>query len=369
MSVNKVDYYGTTLIDLTNDTVTPEVLRQGYTAHKADGSIITGTMIVSTQVITVEDTEDEHGGTVRTITAVDISNDTVTADKLLSGYTAHDSQGNAITGTYTSPTYQTKTVTPTKSSQIITPDTGYNALSGVTVNAIPNEYIIPSGSITITKNGINDVTNYSSVTVDVRNSSINLQSKNASISTSEQTITSDTGYDGLSSVTIEALSLQSKTVNPSNSIQVIEPSSSYHALSSVTVNAIQSGSAGTPDTTISTTPTISINSSGLITVSVSSSQSVTPTVSEGYVSEGTSGTISVSGSNTHQLTTKAATTITPTTSSQQAVGANVYTTGIITVGPIPSNYVDASTLATYYTGSTDPSSSLGNDGDIYLKTT
>lgn len=42
MAVNKVVYNRNTLIDLTNDTVTPETLKKGYTAHKANGIIITG---------------------------------------------------------------------------------------------------------------------------------------------------------------------------------------------------------------------------------------------------------------------------------------------------------------------------------------
>lgn len=49
--------------------------------------------------ITVTDTTDTHGGIIREISAVDISNDTVTAAHLESGYTAHDAEGNAITGT------------------------------------------------------------------------------------------------------------------------------------------------------------------------------------------------------------------------------------------------------------------------------
>lgn len=53
----------------------------------------------SAGAISVTEDTDSHGGTVVTITGVDISNDTVTAAHLESGYTAHDAQGNAITGT------------------------------------------------------------------------------------------------------------------------------------------------------------------------------------------------------------------------------------------------------------------------------
>lgn len=95
--------------------------------------------------------------------------------------------------------------------------------------------------------------------------------------------------------------------------------------------SIASGSAATPATSISVTPTITVDSStGLITASVSGSQSVTPTVSAGYVSSGTSGTVSVSGSDTEQLTTKAAATITPGTS-DQTIAAGQYLTGAQTV--------------------------------------
>lgn len=44
MAVNKVMYGTKTLIDLSNDTVTPDTLFKGCTAHLADGTIVTGTL-------------------------------------------------------------------------------------------------------------------------------------------------------------------------------------------------------------------------------------------------------------------------------------------------------------------------------------
>lgn len=41
MPVSKVVYGQQTLIDLTADTVIPEALLKGYTAHRSDGSVVT----------------------------------------------------------------------------------------------------------------------------------------------------------------------------------------------------------------------------------------------------------------------------------------------------------------------------------------
>lgn len=71
----------------------------------------------------------------------------------------------------TSGNYQSKTVTPTTSQQVVQADSGYDALKKVTVNAIPSEYIIPTGNIAITSNtGTGqslDVSQYATATVNV----------------------------------------------------------------------------------------------------------------------------------------------------------------------------------------------------------
>ena len=43
MAVNKVEYYGKTLVDMTNATATAETVLAGYTAYGADGNLIRGT--------------------------------------------------------------------------------------------------------------------------------------------------------------------------------------------------------------------------------------------------------------------------------------------------------------------------------------
>lgn len=104
--------------------------------------------------------------------------------------------------------------------------------------------------------------------INMSGGAADLQSKTVNPSTSQQVVRPDTGKDGLSQVTVNAMKLQSKTVSPSTSQQTVKPDSSYNGLSQVTVNgaALQSKTA-TPG---SSTQHISADSGyyGLSSVSV-----------------------------------------------------------------------------------------------------
>lgn len=173
--ISKVIFGDEILIDLTTDTVKADKLLKGYTAHGADGEIVTGTCTFDA------DTQDA----------------TATADEILSGKTAYN-KGSKVTGTmknngavtgtittkagaYTVPQgyhdgsgkvsissteqakliasniregvtilgvsgtmsgtegakAQSKTVTPTVDGFEVLPDNGYNYLASVTVSKIP----------------------------------------------------------------------------------------------------------------------------------------------------------------------------------------------------------------------------------------
>jgi hypothetical protein len=92
---------GSTIIDLSNDTVTSsDHIMQGYVGHLADGSQVTGTgQGGGTGAISVVDTTDSHGGTVRTITAIDISDTTAVASVVQQGYYFYTADGQKTAGT------------------------------------------------------------------------------------------------------------------------------------------------------------------------------------------------------------------------------------------------------------------------------
>lgn len=320
---NKAVINGVTYIDLSSDTVTADKLLSGYTAHDKNGEAITGTATSSSVV--VSDTIDAAGGTIRTITAQE-----------------------AIY-------LQEKTITPTSSQQVVEPDTGYDGFSQVTVEAGGGSPTLQ----TITK------------------------TYTPTESQQTETITAGTGYDGIEEVDITVNAISSSYVGSG----VARKSSSDLIASGATVTAPAGYYASNATKTISSgsaTPAASISgtsasvSTGTNTLTLTKTVSNTPQVSAGYISSGTAGNSDVS--LTASVTTKAAATITPGTSNQ-TIAAGTYLTGAQTISGdsdlVSSNIVSGVqifgvtgnvVLQNYYTGSSAPSSSLGVNGDIYLQT-
>lgn len=66
------------------------------------------------------------------------------------------------------PVLENKTVTPTEQTQTVKADAGHDGLDTVTVNPIPPEYVVPTGSVDITQNGQGiDVSGKAEVNVNV----------------------------------------------------------------------------------------------------------------------------------------------------------------------------------------------------------
>lgn len=162
-----------------------------------------------------------------------------------------------------------------------------------------------------------------------------------------ETITAGSGYDGIEEVDVTVGAISSTYVGSG----ITRRSSSDLTASGATVTvpsgyysvqatkSVASGTAGTPTATkgtvsnhrVSVTPSVT-NTTGYITGGTKTGTAVTVSASELV-----SGTLSLSANGTSDCTNYA------------SVNVNI-------------------PFVTYYTGSSNPSSSLGSNGDIYLKT-
>lgn len=172
--VNKVVYGNRTLIDLTSDTVTQDKILSGFTAHDKSGATITGTCDFD----------------------VNSTDATVAVAEILDGKTAY-ARGAKLVGTMPNKGAVNGTIT-TKAEQFTIP-TGFHDGSGkVGIDETEQAKIIEANI----KEGVTIL----GVTGTLAPASgVKAQSKTVTPGTSELSVLPDEGYDYLATVTVSAI--------------------------------------------------------------------------------------------------------------------------------------------------------------------
>ena len=175
MGNSKIIFGGEVLIDLTADTVTSEKLLKGYTAHNKAGDLITG--------------ECEFDANTQDATAA--------AAEILNGKTAYVN-GVKVTGEM--PNKGAVTGVIEKKDDVFTIPAGYHDGSGsVAIDATEKGKLIPSNI----RAGVTILDVVGSMT---GSESVTAQEKTVTPTRAQQKVIPDNGIDYLSQVTVEAIS-------------------------------------------------------------------------------------------------------------------------------------------------------------------
>lgn len=200
---------------------------------------------------------------------------------------------------------QTKTVSPTKKQQSVTPDSGYYGLSAVTVEAIPETYQdvspVTAGAADVLANKI--IVNASGETLAGTMTNNGAVSKTLDATSNNQSYVVPKGYHS-GSGTVK-ITLEEKSATPTKSTQTITPTSGK-VLSKVTVAAIPSQYITTSDAdavaaNILDSKTAYVNgekvvgtmpNNGAISKTIDGLSTTSATIPAGYT---TGGTVSLTG--------------------------------------------------------------------------
>lgn len=175
MAINKVIYGGETLIDLTGDTITAERMLKGSTAHDKSGEVIEGACEFD----------------------VNSTDATATAAEMLFGKTAY-ARGTKLEGTMVNRGAISGTISERDEKFVI--QMGYHDGSGgVTIDETEKEKIIPNNI----RNGVTILGIVGSMTGAEE---VTSQSKTVTPSTVQQTVLPDSNVNYLSQVIVNAIS-------------------------------------------------------------------------------------------------------------------------------------------------------------------
>ena len=248
--------------------------------------------------VVVTEEPDSAGGVIKNITAVDISSDTVDAAHLLSGYTAHDRLGQAVSGSYTPPSTSPASIRAVAiPSSDFVPTSGYEPSFTISVDS--------SGSVDVVFDGAGNgkfITDGGTVTTSddfpisfyaSDSYQLSAQAGTTITPTESQQVAVAAGKYTTGAVNVGAISssyvgsgiTRRSGTDLSASGDTVTVPAGYYA--SQATKAVSAGTAGTPTATkgtvsnhsVSVTPSVT-NTSGYITGSTKTGTAVTVSASE-----------------------------------------------------------------------------------------